>query len=280
MFKSRHNSRIAQRAVQASTCLSLIAFLSISSPASAAADNKESQTLALSIKKLVQESDILDNDYKQQVFASYSNGVATVSLFRHPDASRADCKIDAVLLSRKIIALAAHDIKVIRCVFYDYDRQNEYWDVEVRAQLVSAFAQGKIGERELIDSILLTEDKQKNPLSAKFSALSYSGIVNADSVCPGAFEDKRLAIHLRLKELSSQKLEIGHFRDDYFRLEDAARRGKDKELLAQINTLNKALDDYLQGLINSGQIQKPELRRAKSALGQSPQIKNEPAKGL
>jgi hypothetical protein len=219
-----------------------------------------------SIKSAVVQTDVVDKEYKQQVYAAFENGITSVSLFRHPDASRQDCKIDTVLLARKIITLAPSEIKLVRCVFYDPEHQNQYWEAEVRAQLIQAFAQGKIGEHELINSVLLSEDSQKNPLSAKYAALSYSGILNEDSVCKGACQDRRLAIHLRLKEIEQQGVELGHFRDDFLRIEDAARRGKDAELQAQITSLDKALDEYVQEMVRAGQMQKPELHRAKKSL--------------
>lgn len=221
------------------------------------------------IREIVQSSDILEEEYKQQVYAAFQNDVASVSLFRHPEASRADCKIDAVLLARKIIALSPTGIKLVRCVFYDYDRQNEFWEVEVRPRLINAFAKGEIGEQELMNSILLTEDKQSNPLSAKLANLSYSGIIDLDAVCRGAYEEKRLAIHLRLEELEKQKVSLLHFREDFLRVEDAARRGKDSTLLAQINTLNSALDAYVDELTKTGQLQKQELRRSKNSIAGS-----------
>lgn len=257
----------------------LIAALILTASLSALAKSASAAT-ADSIKRVVQQSDILEKDYKQQVYASCMDGVASVSLFRHPEATRADCKIDTVLLARKIIDLDPKDIKLVRCIFYDYDRQNQFWEIEVRAQLISAFAQGKIGEHELINSILLSEDKQKNPLSEKFAALSYSGILNQDSVCHGACEDRRLAIHLRVKELERQKIQLGHFREDDLRIEDAARRGKDdSDLSAQISALNKALDAYVQEMIQAGLLQKQELRRAKNALGSAGESRLEPHTG-
>lgn len=262
-------------------CLLAASFMPAALPISAFAKGGSAPITAAAIKNVVLHEDTLESEYKQQVYAAYANGVASVSLFRHPEATRDDCKINAVLLARKIIELDPRDVKLIRVVFYDYDRQNRYWEVEVRAQLVNAFAQREIGENELIDSILLTEDQQKNPLSSKFAALSYSGIINHDSVCRGACEGRRLAIHLRLKELSKQKIELGHFRDDFLRIEDAARRGKDDaELPVQITALNKSLDDYVQELIKSGQLPKPELRRAKNAIGSHGETKPEPLLGL
>lgn len=242
------------------------------SMAQSAALGKEPSALSSEgIKNAVMQTDVVDNEYKQQIYTSYENGIVSISLFRHPDATRADCKIDTVLMARKIIALSPQDIKLVRCVFYDYDRQNQYWEIEVRAQLVSAFAHGQIGEHELINSVLLSEDKQNNPLSAKFAALSYSGILNENTVCKGACEARRLATSLRLKEMEKQGVDLRHFRDDFLRIEDAARRGKDAELPAQLTAMNKSLDEYVQEMIQTGQMQNPELlRRSKNSIGSQP----------
>lgn len=219
------------------------------------------------IKKIVQESDILSAEYHQQVYSSFANGVASISLFRHPQSTRDDCKIEGVLLARKIIALDPAAVHLVRCVFYDYDRQNEFWDVEVRAQLVKAYAEGKIGQQELINSVVLTEDRQNNPLSEKFAARSYKSILDEDSVCVGAHAEKRLATALRLKELKQQGVDVTPFREQVLRIEDAARRGHDQNLVEQINAVNQSIDGQVQQLIGSGQLRKPETRRSKNSLG-------------
>lgn len=256
-----------------SSFLSCAAAILLCSIACHARNTYTSNISASSIKSAVESLDFLAKESKQQIYTSYSNGIASVSLFRHPEATKADCKIDTVLLARRVIALAPKEVKLVRCVFYDMDRQNEFWEVEIRAQLVAAFGNGEIGEHDLINSILLTEDRQKNPLSEKYAALSYSGILGFNGVVPGAYEAKRLAIHLRLEELEKQKVEIGRFREDFLRIEDAARRGHDKDLANQVNSLNKNLDQYVDQMISSGMMQKPELKRAKnSVLEQTPKI--------
>lgn len=257
--------------------LTITAFLSLGLSAFA---GTPVQINPASIKEAVTRSDVLDKEYKQHIYTSFENGIASVSLFRHPEATRADCKIDTVLIARQIIALSPHEIKLVRCVFYDCDRQNQYWEVEVRAQLVTAFAQGKIGEQELINSVLLAEDRQKNPLSEKFAALSYSGILNENSVCKGACQDRRLAISLRLKELERQGVAPGHFREDFLRLEDAARRGRASDLFAQINSLTRALDEYEQQMISSGQLPKQELHHSRNALRSKTEAKAAPLSRL
>lgn len=236
---------------------------------------------AAAIKKIVNDSEILSPEYHQQVYSSFGSGVASISLFRHPDSTREDCKIEAVLLARKIIALAPAAVQRVRCVFYDYDRQNEYWDVEVRAQLVSAFAEGKIGQRDLLDSVQLKEDKQANPLSEKYAAASYQAILDEDSVCAGAHSEKRLATSLRLKELQRQNVDLGKFKEQFLRIEDAARRGKDAELPKQIEEINKDLDLHVKNLVSTGQIRKPELRRAsKTSLGAQAEPSLDPLMGI
>ena len=226
---------------------------------------------AASIKQIVKDSDILPSEYQQQVYSSYSNGEASISLFRHPQSTRADCKIDGVLLARNIIALDPAKVKAVRCFFYDYDRQNEFWEVEVRATLVRAYADGKIGQDELIDSVLLKEDKQANALSEKYAVHSYRAILDADGVVPGALNERRLAVSLRLKELQRQGVDVSNFQDEFLRIEDAARRGNEKPVADHLSTLNKQIDEHVQSLIASGQLSKQDLlRRSKNALGSQP----------
>lgn len=223
------------------------------------------------IKQIVKESDVLPSEYQQQVYSSFSNGEASISLFRHPQSTKADCKIDAVLLARHVIALDPAKVKVVRCFFYDYDRQNEFWEVEVRASLVRAYAEGEIGQDELIGSVLLKEDRQANALSEKYAVHSYRAILDENSVVPGVLKERRLAASLRLKELQRQGVDVSAFHDDFLRVEDAARRGNEKQVSSLLSALYKQVDDHVQLLISSGQLTKQEmLRRSKNALGSQP----------
>ncbi len=239
---------------------------------SQAAPHSAKAVNATAIKQIVKDSDILPSEYQQQVYAAYSNGEASISLFRHPQSTRADCKIDGVLLARHVIGLDPAKVKVVRCFFYDYDRQNEYWEVEVRANLVRAYADGKIGRDELVDSVLLQEDRQANALSDKFAAThSYKAILDADGVVPGALSERRLAASLRLKELKRQGVDVSAFHDDFLRVEDAARRGNEQQVATLLASLYKQIDEHVQSLISSGQLTKQEmLRRSKNALGSQP----------
>lgn len=190
--------------------------------------------------------------------------MVTVSLFRHPEATRDDCKIDSVLISRRILALDPAHVRLVRCVFYDYDRQNEFWRVEVSARLVNAFGAGRIGQQELLNSLVLKADSQENPFSTKFAGLSYKSIIEDSSVVGGPLEDKRLAVDLRLHNLQQQGVDTNSFREDFLRIEDAARRGKGAGLADQLNLINKKIDDRVQLLVGSGLLPKPELKRSTS----------------
>lgn len=226
---------------------------------------------AATIKQIVKASDVLPPEYQQQVYSTFSNGEASISLFRHPQSTKADCKIDCVLLARHIVDVDPAKVKVVRCFFYDYDRQNEFWEVEVRANLVKAYADGKIGQNELIDSILLKEDRQANALSEKYAVRSYRSILDEDSVVSGVLSERRLAAYLRLKELQRQGVDVSAFNDDFLRVEDAARRGNEKQVSGLLAGLNKQIDEQVQSLISSGQLSKQEmLRRSKNTLGSHP----------
>lgn len=215
------------------------------------------------IKSIVQSMDILQPESRDQVYAACQDGICTVSIFRHPDATRQDCKIDAVLLTRNLITRSSQ-IALVRCLFYNFERQNEFWDVSVRPALVTAFGAGKINQAKLLNSITLVEDQQANPLSEKYKQASYAGILNDDTVVSGPFSEHRLALELRLKDLRSKNIEVTKFNQEFLRIEDAARRGNEAGLKAQVDALDHELDLFVQSLISSGQLPVPNTHLSRS----------------
>lgn len=258
------------------SCFVRLKFLLLAAALLAAVESSQQQSLAspapaahidgAAVKRIVKDSDILPPEFKQQVYSTFENGTAAISLFRHPQSTKADCKIDSILLARKIIQLDPRVVNLVRFYFYDYDHQNEFWEVDVRAQLVRAFAEGKIGQSDLINSVLLREDRQANALSEKYAGQSYKSILDENSVVPGAHAEKRLATSLRLKELERQGVDTGSFKDQFLRLEDAARRGHERELHEHIQSLNKQIDSHVQDLVGAGQLKEHETSRRKTTL--------------
>lgn len=208
------------------------------------------------VRALVQKLDILRPEVRESVYASCQTALCTISLFRHPEATREDCKIDAVLLTREL-KRADSNLKMVRCLFYDSERQNTFWDINVRASLITAFGEGRINRSTLLSSVTLSEAEQANPLSHKYRQTSYKSLLEQDSVAPGPFEDNRLALALLLKNLTSRKIDTAQFHSDFLRIEDAARRGKTTGLRIQIDSLNNRIDARVQELISSGQLLAP-----------------------
>ncbi|MBY0549353.1 MAG: hypothetical protein K2W95_18905 [Candidatus Obscuribacterales bacterium] len=208
------------------------------------------------VRTLVQKLDILKPEARESVYATCDTALCTISLVRHPEATREDSKIDAVLVTREL-TLVNPKLKLVRCLFYDADRQNTFWDIKVRASLVTAFGEGRINRNTLLHSVTLSEDKQSNPLSDKYRQTSYKSMLEQDSVAPGPFADNRLALALLLKSLSSSKIDTGQFRTDFLRIEDAARRGKISGLKTRIDSLDNRIEARVQELISTGQLPAP-----------------------
>mgnify|MGYP003384611822 CR=1 FL=1 len=221
------------------------------------------------IRAMVQSMDILQPESQTQVYAAYENGVATVCLLRHGDATAEDCKIDAVMLTRKLMKLDT-GLRLARCLFYDSDRQNAFWDVKVRASLVTAFGAGTIDGKTLLNSVILKEDSQVNALSERYKQVTYRGILDEDSVVGGPFAESRLALALRLKSLKAHEVDISQFNEDFLRIEDAARRGNRNGLKLRIDSTNKSIDQYVQSLIATGRLPAPLTRLTKNPQLHSP----------
>lgn len=246
--------------LQVAVSLCVITALGLSSGGALSATDQ-------SIESAVKDLSILPEEYRQQVYASCHEGGARIRLFRHPEATRDDCKIDAVLIARKVIQLNPDRVKAVTCVFYDYDRQGEYWSVEVNSTLVKAFGSGRIGERELLDSLVLKEERRAKPLGARYRGRSYRSIVEDVAVVKGPLEDRRLALSLRLRNLSLQGVDTSGYTEEFLRVEDAARRGVVSGLDGLVDSLSKELDDRVQALVTSGVLPRPELKRSAGGLG-------------
>lgn len=236
-----------------STALSLMiapAGLSASST-----ENISEETLI----EVIQNCQNLPEAYRQDVYARCAGGNAAVSLFRPQEASPDDCKIDAILLSRRLMTTFPGKFKTIRVAFYDQDRHNEFWDIQVRASLVNAYAAGKLSQNELLNSISFKEDSQKNPLSSKYASMAYQGIIEAPDVTPGILQDRRLALALRLRSLAAQGVDTKTFQEELLKIEDTARRGQTTGLSARIDKLNNTLNQQTKQLTSKDGLSQNQL---------------------
>lgn len=207
-----------------------------------------------SLIKAVQNCPNLPAEYRQQVYADYAGENVAISLFRPEEASPEDCKIDAILLSRRLMTCFPGKLKTIRVAFYDQDRHNEFWDVQVRSSLITAYASGHLSQNELLNSVSFKEDSQKNPLSSKYASMAYKSIIEDTEVTTGIFQERRLALALRLRTLTRQGVNTGTFQEEFLKIEDAARRGKATNLSTQIDKLNEILNRESKASKPSGKL--------------------------
>src|SRR5262245_711132 len=70
------------------------------------------------LRRLIETSKILPRDYLEHVNISIGDAVVSLSLYRDPQAERDDCKIDAILLTRKVID-ADPAVRKVSVAFYD-----------------------------------------------------------------------------------------------------------------------------------------------------------------
>ena len=195
---------------------------------------------ALQAREIVKQADVLPSDYRQQVNASVNDDSVAISVFRNPFAQTIDCKIDAVLLGKKLWD-KDKTIKKVHVLFYELAPADTYWDVEVSAAELVAFANGKIGQDELLNKVDLIV-REHAPLKTDFSKLSYKNIIETLGIVKGPKELERANLLVRIDILQVQGENISELRKSYMHAEDLARRGMEKELVAYLKDLGSAID--------------------------------------
>jgi hypothetical protein len=195
---------------------------------------------ALKAREIVQQADVLPSDYRQQVNATVSEDSVAVSVFRNPFAQTVDCKIDAVLLAKKLWD-RDRTLKSVHVLFYELAPADTYWDVQVSSAVLIGFANGKISQDELLNKVELTV-REHAPLKTDFGKLSYKNIIETLGIVKGPKELERANLLVRIDILQVQGENISELRKSYMHAEDLARRGMEKEMVAYLKDLGSAVD--------------------------------------
>ncbi len=132
-------------------------------------------------------------------------GEVTVTTLKNPKATPSDCKIDAVLVAKKLMDLDQKDIKRVRVNFF---LSRDYYDntrdtVVVREGDVKAYAAKAIAEKDLLESLSIATIGGAD----KVAALSVKGAqpLQIDEL------GEMISLAGHLKMLESQAVDVSQF---------------------------------------------------------------------
>ena len=215
------------------TCLSLVALTIISLPSRVSAD-------IATIRHSIESSDILPKDYREHINIVESRNTVSLSVYRDPDAKPNDCRIDAILLTHKILTSGSAP-KQVRVVFYDLLEADKYWQVDVNPASVWAYARGAIGKNEVIRSARLSIH-QANTLAKTYARVPYKQIIDGLGVVDGPLQDQRAVALIRIDNLQGKGQDVTDLRRQYLHLEDLVRRGEQEPLKQSLADLSGSID--------------------------------------
>lgn len=184
---------------------------------------------------VVEKAKILSTDY--QIRAALRAGEAEISTYRDPRANEKDCKIDAVLVAKEVMAVDPKGITRVRVRFYDTTNPNRYREVSVREGDVKAFAVHQLSPEQLLSSIEITAgDLSRERTYSRGTA----------EVVAGPFKGERLQMLGRIQSLKERGVGVGAFQALFNRLEDQAGSGDQDSVIDGLNFLNRKLNEAEQ----------------------------------
>ena len=213
--------------------LSLAAFIALVSAPSAGAD-------IATIRHTIETSDILPKDYREHINVIESKSMVALSVYRDPDAKPNDCRIDAILLAHKILNSGSSP-REVRVVFYDLLEEDKYWQVDVNAAAVRAYASGRITKSDIIKSARLSIH-QANTLAKTYARIPYKQIIDGLGVIDGPLQEQRAVALIRIDNLQGKGQDVTELRRQYLHLEDLVRRGEQLPLKQGLADLSGSID--------------------------------------
>ncbi|MBX9877928.1 MAG: hypothetical protein K2Y22_05670 [Candidatus Obscuribacterales bacterium] len=192
------------------------------------------------ITKTLKDAHILTPGY--DIKPVLTNDSALITSFRNPQASDKDCKVDAVLITRKIIALDPQKFKTVEVYFYETKNPTQYTKMLVTADDINRFGSGKISQTQLMASVNVTKGQikaQANPLG-QFRQQSYTQILQRSDVVAGPMASERAQLLNQIRQLNGTKVDkrlLQTLSENFVLIEDLARYNQRDGLGQQINLL-------------------------------------------
>lgn len=190
------------------------------------------------IRQLIQASDIVPLDYRQHINIVQKGSRVLISVFKAPDAQPTDCKIDAILMAKRVLD-ASPRTTLVEVYFYDLSAQDKVLQVDVPTAAVIDYAVGKMSKLDILHAAKLTT-KPANSLASSYGGQSYKEIIQKLGVLEGPAQDLRASVLVRIDELTSRGIDTSNLKRQYLHIEDLTRRG---QLIAMRHELKSLQDD-------------------------------------
>lgn len=197
------------------------------------------------IRQLIQSSEIVPLDYRQQINIVANNDTVLISVYKDPDAQANDCKIDAILMSEKVLE-AVPGMRKVSVFFYDLAADDKLWQVDVPTASVAAFAHGALSKSGILKAAHLST-KQSNTLANSYSGQTYKEILQRLGVIDGPSQHQRAVTLVRIDDLGAHGKDITDLKRKYLHIEDLARRGDVIVLHKELKELTGTLDQLDSG---------------------------------
>lgn len=192
------------------------------------------------VTKTLKDAHILTPGY--DIKPVLTNDSALITSFRNPQASDKDCKVDAVLITRKVIALDPQKFKTVEVYFYETKNPTQYTKMLVTADDINRFGAGKISQAQLMDSVNVSKGQimaQANPLG-QFRQQNYTQILQRSDVVAGPMASERAQLLSQIRQLNGTKVDkrvLQTLSENFVLIEDLARYNQRDGLGQQINLL-------------------------------------------
>jgi hypothetical protein len=206
---------------------------------------------AAEVLKIVGESKILSADSSIQAAVRPSEKAVEISATREARATDKDCKIDAVLIARKVMDADPDGVAKVKVTFLDASDQTSYRQVTVRAGDVKAFAARAISQEMLLSELELVSGRDNTAGGLG----SIAGTAQPE-VGPGVLPDERAALLAKIQDLQKKGVGTGPFLAIFKKVEEAAGKGESVTVSQLIGSLGKAVDEQAEHLRHLRQEQK------------------------
>lgn len=164
------------------------------------------------------------------------NKLAVVLTDRNPKALEKDCKIDAVLVAKKLVDSFPNDINTVRVIF-SVPGKDDAKQVDVTKVDVKAYGSGAVKADELLSSLNLVQPKTDNDSGTGIGDSAGLG------VAPGPLEGQRLILLGRIQALKNRGTGVSAFQALFDKIEAEAKAGDQTSLSKDVPDLRQKLDE-------------------------------------
>lgn len=198
------------------------------------------------LSKLIDQSKVLGTDTEVRAELHESEREVVITTNHNPKATDKDCKIDAVLIARKIMDADPGGIAKVRVVFYDRENNRNFRQVTVREGDIKAFASHQITQDTLLAELELVAG-QVNPVE-RFKGRSYKEISQSLEVLPGIRHGERMQLLGQISTLQEKGVSVHPYLVQFFQMEDKVRQGDregaEKSLESLAEKVNRLTEEY------------------------------------